>query len=142
MGTGDMPEAWGNANLVNLIRDMLLLEKDGVLHVLDGAPSDWIAVGQEISVENAPTILSGSVSFHLRYPSAGNMILDLVPPSNPIDALVQFPIARSDKITSIRINGRETAPSNQTVVNLKAIHTPTNIEVHFDPAKLLAPSSR
>ena len=112
MGTGDMPEAWANANLVNLIRDMLLIEKDGVLHVLAGVPSDWIAVGREISVQNAPTTLGGTVSFRLRYPSTGKMILDFVPPSKPIDVVAHFP-----------------TPHGATTKSLKDIRRPTAIEI-------------
>ena len=52
MGTGDMPEAWANANLVNLVRDMLLLEQNGALYILPGVPADWIGVGEEISVRD------------------------------------------------------------------------------------------
>ena len=51
-GTGDMPEAWGNANAVDLMRDMLVEERTEApatvdskttLHLLAGLPAEWIA---------------------------------------------------------------------------------------------------
>jgi hypothetical protein len=91
-GTGDMPEAWGNANLVNLVRDMLLLEDGGTLQVLPGIPAGWIAVGQEISLRNAPTVLGGTVSLRLAYPQAGRMTLELDGLSRAVDVVARFPV--------------------------------------------------
>ena len=45
-GTGDMPEAWANANLVLLLRDMLLNERDGKLHLLAG-PACKLGAGRQ-----------------------------------------------------------------------------------------------
>src|SRR6202034_3713361 len=61
-GTGDMPEAWGNANLVLLLRDMLVNEREGKVHLLAGLMSDWVLVGQAVSIENAPVTTGGTVS--------------------------------------------------------------------------------
>lgn len=131
MGTGDMPEAWGNANMVNLVRDMLLLEEGGALHVLSGIPADWIGVGQEIGVENASTTLGGDVSFHLHFASAHKMNLQLTPPANGIDVVARFPIAAGQKITSVRVNGQTAASSTDNTVTVKSAHGPTEIDVEF-----------
>ena len=53
-GTGDMPEAWANANLVLLLRDMLLNERDGQLHLLSGLLSSWVPEGKSLTLDDAP----------------------------------------------------------------------------------------
>jgi GH15 family glucan-1,4-alpha-glucosidase len=79
-GSGDMPEAWAHANLVILLRNMLLREEEGGLHLLSGIPASWIGVGEKISVQDAPTMLGGKLSYTLSYLEAGKMNLDLSPP--------------------------------------------------------------
>lgn len=132
VGTGDMPEAWGNANMVNLLRDMLLLEKDGALHVLAGIPAEWIGVGQQISIENASTVLGGNVSFRLLFPSANTMVLELTPPASGMDVVARFPIASGQSITSVRVNGRTTSNSGDHTVTVVHAQEPTRIEVGFN----------
>ena len=67
-----MPEAWGNANAVDLLRDMLVQERTDApatvdskttLHLLAGLPAEWMAkVGDVASVERTPTTLGTVVS--------------------------------------------------------------------------------
>ncbi len=120
VGTGDMPEAWANANLVNLVRDMLLHVQNHKLLLLSGIPADWISVGEYLSVQQAPTTLGkGLVSFRLTHPQAGRMVLDLTLPPHPIDAAVRFPIAKGRKIVSAEINGQ---PSNAIQTSTVMLH--------------------
>ena len=70
-GTGDMPEAWGNANLVLLVRDMLLREDGDTLRLLTGIPARWIGAGEEMGVQSAPTTFGAPVSLRLRRPMIG-----------------------------------------------------------------------
>jgi len=130
-GTGDMPEAWGNANMVDLLRDMLLIENNEALHVLSGIPASWIGVGQEIGVGDAPTTLGGKISFHLRYPSAGKMTLDFMPLANGVNLVARFPIESGQKIASARIDGRSVTTFSDDTVSVKHAHAPIRIEVEF-----------
>jgi hypothetical protein len=52
---GDMPHSWASAELVSLVRDMLLTEDDGWLVVNSGAPDTWFEPGKSVSLQNAPT---------------------------------------------------------------------------------------
>jgi hypothetical protein len=131
MGTGDMPEAWGNANLVNLVRDMLLLEDKGVLKLLPGVPADWIAPGEEIALRNAPTTLGGAVSLRLTYPAEGRMVLEFDPPQSPVDVLARFPLPDGARIAAVRIDGRSVAPPAGARLTLEKVAGPTRIEVEF-----------
>ena len=128
-GTGDMPEAWGNSNMVNLVRDMLLLEDGGALRVLPGVPADWIAVGQEISLTNAPTVLPGKVSMRLTYPSAGEMTIDLDLPGAPNDAIVRFPIPPNALVKSVLVDGQP-HPAAATFT-IPKLHGKTRIQIRF-----------
>ena len=68
-GTGDMPEAWANANLVLLLRDMLVLERDGKLHLLPGLMPDWVPVGKSLSLTDAPVTTGGTISLRVEHTS-------------------------------------------------------------------------
>src|ERR1017187_3414668 len=131
MGTGDMPEAWANANLVNLVRDMLLLERDGALDILAGIPADWIGVGDEISVRNAPTLLGGPASYRLSYPAAGKMVLELDAPIDPVDVIARFPLPDGRTIRSIAINGLTSRRPASSTVKLEKVHARTHVEIQF-----------
>jgi len=137
-GTGDMPEAWGNANLVNLLRDMLLQERNDDLVVMAGIPADWIQVGQEIALQNTPVTVGGTVSFRLRYASAGKMLLNISSNSSstakPSAVTIHFPIdMQTHTITAVLVNGKpvEQAVAAQAIVKLKALQSSTAVEVDF-----------
>ena len=131
MGTGDMPEAWANANLVNLVRDMLLLEQNGALYILPGVPADWIGVGEEISIRNAPALLGGPASYRLSCPAAGKMVLDLDAPQEPVDVIVRFPLPDGSAIHSLLIDGHAAPRPASTTVKLEKVRAAMRLEVQF-----------
>ena len=69
-GTGDMPEAWANANLVLLLRDMLVNEREGTLHLLPGVPASWVPEGKTLRLDDAPVTTGGTVSVQVEHVSA------------------------------------------------------------------------
>ena len=126
-----MPEAWANANLVNLVRDMLLYRRDHTLYVLAGIPADWIAPGESIGIESAPVTFGGKVSFRLTYPRPGRMILALTPPARPLDIRARFPIAEGQGIKTATVNGKPVKAFSNSQVFLQQVATPVRIEVEF-----------
>lgn len=52
-GEGDMPHAWASAELVNLVRDMLLYENGDHLVIGGGVPASWR--GQLVEARHMPT---------------------------------------------------------------------------------------
>jgi hypothetical protein len=52
---GDMPHSWAAAELVSVLRDMLLNEQDGVLVVNSGTPEAWLDAGHHVILRDAPT---------------------------------------------------------------------------------------
>jgi hypothetical protein len=52
---GDMPHSWAAAELISLLRDMVVAEQDGVLFVNSGTPDAWLLPGKHIVLRSAPT---------------------------------------------------------------------------------------
>ncbi|HKP95988.1 MAG TPA: hypothetical protein VJ385_09555 [Fibrobacteria bacterium] len=63
MGDGD--HGWSAAEFVNLIREMLVSERGGVLRLAEGAPAKWFKPGLNLEATGAPTPY-GTVSFTLK----------------------------------------------------------------------------
>jgi hypothetical protein len=123
-GTGDMPEAWGNANAVDLMRDMLVQERTeapaGVgskitLHLLSGLPANWLAkTGDVASVEHTPTTLGTSVSVQATRTGANTIRVEFDPGSLPVETFVHIPLAPGTKISKAVVNGK-TIPATAVV---------------------------
>jgi hypothetical protein len=78
---GDMPHSWAAAELISLLRDMIVAEQDGALLVNSGAPDSWLLPGEHIILKNAPTEY-GSVNISLvRSDTELTIRLDGVPPA-------------------------------------------------------------
>jgi hypothetical protein len=60
-----IPHATGAANYAILLRHMLLHEQNDELHLLSAVPDGWLADGQEMRVERAPTHF-GPMSLRVR----------------------------------------------------------------------------
>ena len=130
-GTGDMPEAWANANLVNLVRDLLVYRQGRALHLLAGIPAEWIATGESIRVQNAPVTFGGSVSFRLRYPEPGRMVLNFTPPPQPVNLAARFPIGEGRRIKSAQVNGKPVKTFSESQVSLHGVAAPVTIGIKF-----------
>jgi len=124
-GTGDMPEAWGNANAVDLLRDMLVQERTEApvtreskttLHLLAGLPAEWIAkVGEIASVERTPTTLGTVVSVKLTRTSETAMRLEFDPGTRGVETFVHVPLAEGSKVVEAKIDGSVLPASEITV---------------------------
>jgi hypothetical protein len=68
---GDMPHAWAAADMITLIRKMVMTERDDTLLLFGGAGEWWFAAEHQIRVENAPTEF-GILSLH----TESNLIQD------------------------------------------------------------------
>jgi hypothetical protein len=130
-GTGDMPEAWGNANLVLLVRDMLLRDDGSHLSLLSGIPAEWIQPGEHIGVSGAPTIFGGKVSFRLDDLSQNEMKLRLDPAVPIPAATIRFPLRADQRIASATVNGRSVAPASQDTITLSSVTQLVSIDVHL-----------
>ena len=130
-GTGDMPEAWGPANLILLLRDMLFYEDGDSLHILAGIPSDWIKPGEKLAISSAPTTLGGKVSLRLDYLRAGSMHLHIESTVNVPEAVIRFPLAAGARLRSITANGQPVTDFSTDSVTIKNLTGPVDLEAQF-----------
>lgn len=72
-GTNLVPHGWFAAELVSLIRGMLVRERDGGVQLLGAVPCAWLQSGRRVAVAGTPTSL-GAVSFELRGMRGGAML--------------------------------------------------------------------
>jgi hypothetical protein len=119
-GTGDMPEAWGNANLVLLLRDMLLNERDGKLHLLPGLLESWVPEGKTLTLDNAPVTTGGTVSLRVEHASAKLWRVTIDPHGVSRDFVLHFPF---DPAAHVRIDGKLSTASSQLSLSLDKIRT-------------------
>ncbi|MGA3132577.1 MAG: hypothetical protein ABSD59_17370 [Terracidiphilus sp.] len=109
-GTGDMPEAWANANLVLLLRDMLLNERDGKLHLLPGLLASWVPEGQTLTLDNAPVTTGGTVSLRVEHVNAKLWRITIDPHGVTRDFVLHFPFEAG---ALVRVGGKSTTASSQ-----------------------------
>jgi len=97
-GTGDMPEAWANANLVLLLRDMLLNERDGKLHLLPGLLESWVPEGKTLTLDDAPVTTGGTVSLRVEHVSAKLWRITIDPHGAFRDFVLHFPFEPGTRV--------------------------------------------
>jgi len=134
-GTGDMPEAWGNANLVLLVRDMLLRDDGDQLHLLSGIPTGWIAPGESIGITDAPTTFGGKVSFQLSYTSSDEMQLHLESVVPGPSVAIRFPLRDNQMIRAVTVNGKSEKPTARDTVTLTSAAHQATVIVHLSHAE-------
>jgi len=125
-GTGDMPEAWANANLVLLLRDMLLNERDGKIHLLPGLLAGWVPEGKSLALDDAPVTTGGTVSLRVEHASAKIWRITVDPHGVARDFIVHLPFEPG---TLYRIESR--APSRAAELPLSTAKRIT-IELELD----------
>jgi len=130
-GTGDMPEAWGPANLILLVRDMLFYEDGDSLHIFAGIPADWIAPGERLSISSAPNTLGGKLSLDLDYASARKMTLQFDSTVDVPSAAIRFPLPANAKLRSVSVNGKSVSSWSGDTVELSNLSGAQKIQVEF-----------
>ena len=80
---GDMPHNWASAEFIRLVRNLLVLERGGELHLLEGLPRPWLAPGAKTALRGVATDF-GPVTMTLEVsPDGASARLMVVPPANP-----------------------------------------------------------
>ncbi len=82
-----IPHGTGASNYAILLRHMLVHEQGDDLHMLPAVPDWWLAAGQEIKVENAPTHF-GPLSLVVRGTPSGVEVQLTKPARNPPQRIV------------------------------------------------------
>lgn len=125
-GTGDMPEAWANANLVLLLRDMLLNERGGKLHLLPGLLASWVPTGKTLTLDNAPVTTGGTVSLHVKHASANLWRIAIDPHGVPRDCVLHFPFAPGARV---RVDGKSDTTASELSLT---VDQPRTVELELE----------
>jgi len=91
-----IPHVLGAANFAFMLRHALVHERGDELHLLMGAPDWWLAEGQEIRVEKAPTHF-GTMSLLVRGTAQG-LKVDLDPPRQPKPPRIVLHLPKSTRL--------------------------------------------
>ena len=126
-GTGDMPEAWANANLVLLLRDMLLNERGGKLHLLAGLEESWVPVGKSVVVDNAPVTTVGTVSLRVEHVDAKHWRINVDPRGQSRAFVVHLPVEDLARVSAVRVDGKLEVAAAE--IPLSAEGKPSVVEV-------------
>lgn len=79
---GDMPHNWASAELLRLVRNLLVLERGAEIHLLEGLPRSWLAPGAKTALNGAATDF-GPLSLRLQVAADGTSVrLEVVPPAS------------------------------------------------------------
>jgi hypothetical protein len=130
-GTGDNPEAWGPANFILLVRDMIFYEDHNSLQILQGIPANWIGPGEHLAVASAPTTLGGKVSLRLDYQQIGKMHLHFESSVAVPQATVRFPLPAGMSLRGASVNGQSVKDFSRDTVSLKNVNGGSDIEVEY-----------
>ena len=103
------PHIHSISSLVRMFRTMLMQERDGKLYLLQGIPRRWLADGQEIKIEEAPTWY-GPLS--LRTSSEinnGHLTMELSVPERigKTEIRLRLRLPEGMRMTSATVNGQE-----------------------------------
>lgn len=160
-GTGDMPEAWGNANAVDLLRDMLVEERTEAptgpgsktsLHLLAGLPGDWVGrAGEVVSAERAATTLGTVVSLKLTRVSETKLKVEFDPGAKATDVVVHVPMTEGYGFSAARMDGKAVAASaistatlpggeRVTEINLPGLAHAMTLEISLAPLAVTNPN--
>ena len=127
---GDMPHSWAAAELVSLLRDLVVSEQDGVLLVNSGTPDSWLDPGKHIVLKNAPTEygpVSVSLSRAPATPGAGppdlTIQLDGTPPGGwqlrvpgtPVQVVVD------SRATALQADGQIVVPTGPHAIVVRYV---------------------
>jgi hypothetical protein len=127
-GTGDMPEAWANANLVLLLRDMLVNERGAQLHLLAGLPASWVPEGKSLVLENAPVATGGEVSIRVDHVNAKLWRIAVDPHGASRDFVLHLPMDPGS-IRSIRVGGKTMSAAESVSFSASGARTVVEVEL-------------
>jgi hypothetical protein len=134
---GDMPHNWASAEFIRLVRHLLILERGGELHLLEGLPRTWTRPGDVTRLKEIPTSF-GPVSLMLRVAGDGqSATIQLDPPPTGVPSGSRYP-ERVDKlivhlehfdreIKSVRVDGKNLSQPTLEVPTDK----PITVEIEF-----------
>jgi hypothetical protein len=75
--SGDLQHAWTPISVCHFLREMMILEEVGTLHLSAATPRDWLGSGRTVGVKNAPTHF-GTVSWSMKYDAESGTVAGFI----------------------------------------------------------------
>jgi hypothetical protein len=101
--SGDRQHLWTPVAVVRAIRDCVVMEQGDELHLALGVPVAWLASGQPVGVEDAPTHF-GRVSYHICYDGATSRLTGRITlPEQPLPSslILHVRLPRGLRVVSV-----------------------------------------
>ncbi len=126
------PNSTSNAAWLVTLRYLLIQDWDldadarpDTLRLMFGAPRGWLADGQQVRIDDSPTMF-GPVSFHVKSKlSAGYVEAHVTPPLRPATKiLLRAPLPAGWQVESVEIDGASAPLLDGTAVDLSSLVKP------------------
>ena len=108
------PHGWFAAEYRSMLRDMMVREDEGQVHLLSVVSPAWMGAGKVIQVEHAPTQY-GEVSLTLTQPDDHSAVIDLNLQWRQQPTAVLLHLPWFEDVSSVSIDGRPAAHANDVV---------------------------
>jgi hypothetical protein len=127
---GDMPHNWASAEFIRLVRHLLILERGGELHLLEGLPRAWTRPGNVTRLKAIPTSF-GPISLTLQIADDGqSATIQLDPPRRErVERLVVHLEHFERQIKPVRADGKDLGEPMVEVPTDR----PITVEIEFRP---------
>jgi hypothetical protein len=127
-----LPHTFSNTQQLRLLRNLLVREDGDTLWLGQAIPRDWLAPGQRVAVNDAPTTF-GPVSYRIEAHADGSMSVKLLPPMRnaPAEILLRLRDPKHRKIARVKSTGAEKIKYSNDTVRLREVHSPVALEVTF-----------
>jgi hypothetical protein len=92
--SGDLQHLWTPVSVCRFMREMMIMEYDGRLHIACATPREWLAEGQRIGIKNARTY-NGKLDFTVARGEGGAVLIDMRaerPVDIPVEIHVRLPL--------------------------------------------------
>lgn len=109
------PHGWFAADYRNLLRNMMVREDSGDLHLLSAVSPAWIGAGKAIRVNNAPSYF-GTICFTLEMPTETSAVLHLQRKLSQQPGKTVLHLPRFMQVDSVTANGAELPHSADAVI--------------------------
>jgi hypothetical protein len=104
---GDMPHNWASAELIRLVRHLLVLERGNELHLLEGLPRAWAKSGSRTRLVEVPTSF-GPIDLELTVAADGrSAVLQVKPPRREAPAKLVVHLEHFGRaVRAIQLDGK------------------------------------
>lgn len=132
-GSGPLYKIPDEAKWVNRLRDMLVLEQGNSLYLARGIPRRWLASGDGVRVNGAPTYF-GPVTYTMRASGPRTITANVQPPSrNPPQTVWLTVRTPEGSIQEVTIDGKrwKDFDASHEVIRLPQSPTPLDIRIRY-----------